>query len=258
MESLDYGILDTAGLSAAIFFPRGDDSRARGSAEDVVLDVGDGICLGSRFYRQSPDLPTILYWHGNGEVVGDHDGIAPLYAAAGVNLFVADFRGYGKSAGRPSFADLVGDGPRAARKMLAHLDGAGFGARRFVMGRSLGSHPALEIAARMGEEISGLIIESGASNINGMTSRLAGAVDPEALETLVRGHTAKVASITMPALIIHGEWDELIPVERAAWLYDTLGSMQKELVTIPRAGHNDILWVGQARYFDAIKCFAAG
>ncbi len=251
----EYGLFDEAGVAAQIFFPGPDPSTARGAAEDVVLDVGDGVGLGARFYRHSPELPTVLYWHGNGEVVGDHDDIAPLYAEAGTNLFVADFRGYGKSGGHPSFANLVLDGPRAVRRMIEHLDASGFGGRRYVMGRSLGSHPALEVAARMGEEISGLIIESGASSIAGMASRMAGLVDRGAVEALVAAHEAKVASITMPALILHGEWDELIPVDRAAWLYDTLGSSEKELVTIPRAGHNDILWVGRTAYFEAIGRF---
>ncbi len=254
----DYGQLDAAGVAAQIFFPRSDLSRAGGAAEDVVLDVGDGIGLGARFYRHSSEFPTILYWHGNGEVVGDHDDIAPLYADAGANLFVADFRGYGKSGGRPSFENLVLDGPRGVRRMIEHLDATGFGGTRYVMGRSLGSHPALEVAARMGDDVAGLIIESGASSVAGMAGRLAGIVDPDALDALVAAHDAKVASITMPALIIHGEWDELIPVDRAAWLYDTLGSTEKELVTIPQAGHNDILWVGRTLYFEAIRRFVGG
>jgi hypothetical protein len=218
IDAPDYALFDVAGAASAIFFPRQDHKQASDGADAVVLDVGGGIGLGARFYRHSPGSPTILYWHGNGEVVGDHDDIAPHYADAGANLFVADFRGYGKSGGRPTFADLVADGPRAVRKMLNYLDASGFDRPRFVMGRSLGSHPALEVAARMGGGIAGLIIESGASSVQGMASRMAGAVDRSALDALVEAHDAKIRSISMPALVIHGEWDELIPVDRAAWL----------------------------------------
>ena len=256
-ESPDYSLLDAAGLSSQIFFPRPDHSHAGPSAEDVTLDLGDGVGLGARFYRHRPESPTVLYWHGNGEVVGDHDEIAPMYAEAGANLFVADFRGYGRSGGRPTFANLVADGPRGVRRMLEHLDTRGFGGTRYVMGRSLGSHPALEVAAQMAGEVAGVIIESGASSIAGVAGRLGPNVDSAAVDALVAGHEAKIRSITMPALILHGEWDELIPLERAAWLYNQIGSTEKELVTIPQAGHNDILWVGRLAYFEAIRRFVA-
>ena len=81
------------------------------------------------------------------------------------NLFVTEFRGYGRSAGRPSVAHLVSDARPLAERFHATLDEQGFDERRFVMGRSLGSQPALEIAARAGDRFRGLIIESGAASI---------------------------------------------------------------------------------------------
>ena len=57
--------------------------------------------------------------------------------------------------------------------------------------------------------------------------------------------------------IVNYAIDELIPLERAAWLYNQIGSTEKELLTIPQAGHNDILWVGRLAYFEAIRRFVA-
>jgi hypothetical protein len=71
----------------------------------------------------------------------------------------------------------------------------------------------------------------------------------------VEAHEAKLRAVRLPALIIHGEWDELIPLDHAAGLYDMLGDTERELVVIPGAGHNDILWVGQRQYFESVAAF---
>jgi len=252
----DYALIDRAGSSAGIFYPRGDSSHAPAGATDLLLEVAPGVSLGARFYASDPALPTVLYFHGNGEIAGDHDDIAPFYHQyAGANLFVVDFRGYGRSGGRPSFATLVSDGPAAAERFHATLDEAGFSGRRFVMGRSLGSHPALEIAARCPERFLGLVIESGAANLRRLAERLGGGAVSGEVAALVAGHEAKVAAIRLPALLIHGERDDLIPLAHARVLYDLLAGTERELLVIPGAGHNDILWVGIGPYFDAIRSF---
>jgi hypothetical protein len=94
MPEPDYALLDRGGASARIFFPRPDRTEPPGDARDYLIEVAPGVSLGARLYARDADWPTILYFHGNGEVVGDHDDIAPLYhARAGANLFVVDFRG---------------------------------------------------------------------------------------------------------------------------------------------------------------------
>ncbi len=252
----DYGLIDRAGPGAGIFYPRRDPSPAPAGATDLLLEVAPGVSLGARFYAADPALPTILYFHGNGEVAGDHDDIAPLYHDyAGANLFVVDFRGYGRSGGTPSFATLVSDGPAAAERFHAILDEAGFSGRRYVMGRSLGSHPALEIAARCPERVLGLVIESGAANLRRLAERMGVDAGSGEAAALIAAHEAKIAAIRLPVLLIHGERDDLIPLAHARVLHDLLAGTERELLVIPGAGHNDLLWVGIAPYFEAIRSF---
>ena len=66
---------------------------------------------------------------------------------------------------------------------------------------------------------------------------------------------AKVASISIPALVIHGELDNLAPLQDAVKVYESLASSDKRLLTIPGAGHNDLLYVGINEYFAAIMDF---
>jgi len=99
------------------------------------------------------------------------------------------------------------------------------------------------------------IIESGAGNIRRLVARLGVPIDSGEGAALVDAHEAKLRAIRLPALIIHGDWDELIPLDHAAGLYDMLGDTERELVVIPAAGHNDILWVGQRQYFESVAAF---
>ncbi len=247
----DYGLLDRAG-AAAIFFPRRDHSPPPTGATDHRIEVESGIAVGARFYANDAALPTILYFHGNGEVASEHDDIAPLYHQTGINLFVADFRGYGQSDGRPSMAHLVADALPVAEHFHAILDAAGFNASRFVMGRSLGSQPALEVAARAAKRFRGLIIESGAASARRYLDRL-GLAETGDAATLVAQHEEKIRTIELPALLIHGEQDELVPLAQAVELRELLVAVDPQFVVIPNAGHNDLLWRGLREYFDAIR-----
>lgn len=251
----DYALLDRLGAASQIFFPRPDLSRPPAGAEDVRFEVQPGVALSARLYAFDKSWPTILYFHGNGEVVGDHDDISEFYRGSGLNLLVVDFRGYGQSDGRPTFATLVSDGALAAARFHEALDARGFGEERLVMGRSLGAHPALEVAANASGRFSGLIIESGAGNMRRIASRFG--VEANEAAGLVESHDRKIASITLPALFIHGERDDLIPIESAAELYGVIGSTQKEFVALEGAGHNDLLWLRAPEYFEAIKKFVA-
>jgi pimeloyl-ACP methyl ester carboxylesterase len=234
-----------------MFYPRTDLYPPTNGATDHFIEVEPGVRLGARFYGVNPEWPSLLYFHGNGEIASDYDDISALYQDHDINLFVGDFRGYGASTGHPTVATLVSDAHPAVEAFHALLDGLGYSRRRFVMGRSLGAHPALEVAARAGERFEGLIIESGASNIRRSLERY-GLLDTELGGRLARAHEEKLASITLPALIIHGEYDELVPLETAHQLFDLLQQAPRKLVTIPEAGHNDLLWAGERLYFGAI------
>lgn len=251
---LNYALLDRAGAAGSAFPPRPDLGGPPPGATDHLIEVAPGVSVAARFYALGPSHPTVLFFHGNGEVVGDHDNFYPLYHQSELNLFVAEFRGYGKSGGDPSMASLVADARTVAAYFHALLGEQGFSERRFVMGRSLGSQPALEVAARDGDRFHGVIIESGAASVRRTLDRL-GLAGSEEGERLAAAHEQKIRSIRLPALLLHGEQDELVPLDSAAELYDLLAGTQRELVVIPGVGHNDILWRGQRRYFEAIRSF---
>ncbi len=247
----DYALLDQGGLSAQVFFPRPDPSQTPEGATDHLVEVEPGVTIAGRRYDVDPHGPTVVYFHGNGEVIGDHDGIAPLYHSIGANLFVFEFRGYGRSNGTPTIEHLVADGESCGRRALELLDADGFDGPRVVMGRSLGANPALEVAARV-PGYSGLILESGAGNIARFVGRL-GLQPTDDLDRLVTDHAAKLATIAIPTLLIHGLADDLVPVDTALATAELLTGSETTLELVEGAGHNDLLFVDARRYMTAIS-----
>jgi alpha-beta hydrolase superfamily lysophospholipase len=223
-----YGLVDHLGVAHWLFYPRPDTSPPPPGAVDRFVEVP-----GARI---------------------DYDALATAFSQLGIALSVADYRGYGASSGTPSFASLFTDAHAVWQAWLRWLEELAAPGPRFVYGRSLGGYPALELAATYGEAISGLVLESSAANLGRLVRRFVGEpLGP--LAELVRAHDARIEAVNVPVLFIHGERDELIPLEAAADLYHRLPSREKDFVVIPNAGHNDILWVGAEAYFSAISHF---
>ncbi|MCC6237114.1 MAG: alpha/beta hydrolase [Dehalococcoidia bacterium] len=254
LEPSDYRILDEAGAPASMFYPRDDLWPATNGARDQLIEVASGISVGARFFGANPEWPTLLYFHGNGEIASDYDDISSIYEDRGMNLFVAEFRGYGASGGIPTVEALVGDAHPIASAFHAFLDVEGYTGARWIMGRSMGAQAALEAAAQAPTRFGGLIIESGAGNIRRSLERY-GLLDTERGGLLAKAHDEKIASIALPTLIIHGQYDDLVPLARAHELFELMTVEPRQLVTIPEAGHNDLLWVGEQLYFDSIVAF---
>jgi pimeloyl-ACP methyl ester carboxylesterase len=253
----NYALLDRRGLARGLFYPRRDLSQPPPGATDHRIEVEEGVEVVFRFYPLDPSSPALLLFHGNGEIASDYDGIAPIYREIGASLCVVDYRGYGGSDGMPSFASLIGDAHPVLARFHALLDEEGFTGGRFVMGRSLGSLPAAELAATAHQRLAGLIIESGAPDLARLRRRVGIADSDTEIAELIEAHAARLAPIRLPVVQIHGEWDQIIPLEHGVAFHEQLTTDRKQLVIIPGAGHNDIGWVGRELYFETLARFIA-
>jgi alpha-beta hydrolase superfamily lysophospholipase len=252
----DYSVLDLPEILQFIFYPRRDWAPPPPGASDFLVPVDEGVSISCRFYPAEAASPCILYFHGNGEVACEHDWIAQLYNREGISLFVADYRGYGRSDGQPTFAAVTADAHPICSFFLEKVHSSSADVPLFLMGRSLGSHCAVELAFHYPERFRGLIVESGSSNMARLLELFG--LASERLSSLGEAVSARVRSITLPALIIHGEWDSLIPLDEAIKLHTDIGSESKRLVVVPGADHNSVLAVGMEQYFSAIKEFVFG
>jgi alpha-beta hydrolase superfamily lysophospholipase len=258
---MPHPILDQPEILRLIFHPRPDYLQTSGApgAQSLSLEVEPGISLGARLYPASGDAPAILYWHGNGEIASDYDNMAPSYNGMGITLLVADYRGYGRSTGTPTCSNLLSDAIAVFGTSSTILDQQGLTpSRLYVMGRSLGSAAAIEVAARPGSRLAGLIVESGFADTYALLARLGCRVQGASEQQDGFGNGDKIASVTVPTLIIHGEDDVLIPAQDGEELFRRSGAEDKRLLLVAGAGHNDLMLLGLTQYFDAIQALVWG
>ncbi|MDA0263820.1 MAG: alpha/beta hydrolase [Chloroflexi bacterium] len=254
MSEVDYSALDAPNISMNSFYPRQGWSPTPEGVQDYTINVGGDIGLSCRFFPVGNSVPTVLFFYGNGETAIDYNSIAPLYNQIGVNFFVADYRGYGKSGGSPSFTTMLADANTVLESMQIVLGASGFSGPVYVMGRSMGRHAAFELAAKEAPGVKGVIIESGRPSLGQFTNGL----DPQQAQVLEAAYKAKAASISIPVLVIHGEIDTLAPLEFAEEMFRSFASTNKKMLMVPGAGHNDLLFKGLDEYFTAIRDFIFG
>ena len=252
-----FDILDRPEVLQVLFHPRRDSSGrlTANGVHDVEFAVAPDIIVGGRLFVAAQDAPVILLFHGNGELASDYDMLAPLYTDRGINLLVVDYRGYGRSGGHPTAEALIADGRTIFQQTPAVLEQHGLTCPRlYLMGRSLGSAAAIDIAAQDDGTIAGLIIESGFAFTFALITRLSTITYSSDHENSHGfGNAEKIAEVTVPTLIIHGTYDWIIPLGDGEVLLDRCGAAEKQLVPIIGAGHNDLLFVGQKTYMESIE-----
>jgi len=253
----DYTKLDHPEILSRIFYPQQDAiTSPPPGACDLTIAVEPGVDIGCRFYLTDPAAPSILYFHGNGETVSDHDSIGPRYNEAGINFLVTDYRGYGWSSGQPTVTAMFRDAEVLFRESKKWLEDNGYTGAFFLMGRSLGSACAIDLAAKFPDEIKGLIIESGFAETLPLACALGLELSRHPLtEEECFNNMAKIARITKPTFILHGARDEIIPAAEAEKLQACCGAKSKEFQIVPGADHNSIMAVAGRLYFQAIKQF---
>ncbi|MCR9141345.1 MAG: alpha/beta hydrolase [bacterium] len=259
--------LDSPQIASEVYFPRQVRNEPPPGAIDYNIPITDDVSLGARWYLSDASLPTVLIFHGNGETVPDYNFVARGFLElAKLNVFVVDYRGYGWSTGRPTLRSLIEDARPVVRFFLRTLEeetarlgsDAARPPRPILFGRSLGSAPASEIAAsELAANFSGLILDSGFSDV-GLLLQLfridAGEFEPRVIEMF--SNENKLRQSPLPALVIHGEKDHLIPAEHARRNHASLkeAGVEAELLLIPEAGHNDLMLEADT-YFGAIERF---
>ena len=254
--SYDYSKLDQPEVLQAIFHPRPEAENVLPPPDvvDNTIQVGEGIQVHARFHLAGKEDPNILFFHGNGEIVSDYDTIGPFYTKYGMNFLVVDYRGYGRSKGTPTVSTMLQDSHSVFTAVKTWLVAAEHTGPLFIMGRSLGSAPALELAANHTADIAGLIIESGFATSLPLLLNLG--VDVNRLNVTEGDgfrNVRKISSVDKPTLIIHGQHDEIIPVNSAAILQDQSPARIKELQIVPGASHNTIIASTGELYFSVIK-----
>lgn len=252
-----YVALDRPEISNVIFHPRTEGPpSAHDKDRDHLIAVAPDVQVGARFHMTAEDGANLLFFHGNGEIVADYDELAPLYNRMGINFLPVDYRGYGRSGGRPTVSAMMADGHVVFDYARTWLGRNGFSGPLVVMGRSLGSACALELAAAHSDPIAGLIIESGFAFAEPLLRLLGVAVDQIGFrEDQGFRNIDKIRRFEGPTLIIHAQYDHIIPLSDGRSLFDASAARHKRFVQIDGADHNTIFSVGLETYERAVEDF---
>jgi uncharacterized protein len=237
-----------------IFFPSAEIERTPRDAglvfEDVYFTAADGVRLNGWLAPYPGAKITLLWFHGNaGNISHRVGGMRLLHDRVKANLFIIDYRGYGRSEGTASEKGTYEDARAALRYLRARKDIAPHIA---FFGQSLGAAVATELAA--GENCLALILEAPFASIRDM-ARVVFPLLPIGPLLKTRYDVAeRIKDVKAPILVLQGERDEVIPIEQGKKVF-AAAPEPKEFYAIAGAGHNDTFHVGGNAYFDAIRNF---
>jgi hypothetical protein len=217
--------------------------------EDVWFESADGTKLHGWFVPHPQPKRVILYCHGNGEHIGfNADLAARLRDSLSASVFLFDYRGYGRSDGRPSEAGCIADG-LAAQTWLAGRAGVG-PSDVVLMGRSLGGAVAVAVAAEQGARA--LILENSFPTM----PEIAAVHFPWLpVRWAMRNRydsLSRISRYSGPLVQSHGLADNLIPIDLARRLFEAADGRTKKWIEFPDLGHNSP-WPTQ--YYNDLAAF---
>ncbi len=218
--------------------------------DEVFLEAADGPRVHGWFLPAAGTASfTVLVCHGNAGNISGRLDRALVFHGLGLNVFLFDYRGFGRSEGRPSEAGTYHDAVAFHRYLVAE--------RRIpreeliLFGESLGAAVAIELALR--EEAAALVLEAPFTSIADMARVAYPFLAPLLPWVRTRyDNLRKIQEVTLPLLILHGRRDPVVPFEQGEALYQAARE-PKRLVAVESAGHADLFLVGGELYRSAWK-----
>jgi fermentation-respiration switch protein FrsA (DUF1100 family) len=242
-------------LGALLYFPSRKILETPAGAgltfDKLELATEDGERLhGWWIAGREPSLGHLLFCHGNAGDIGDRVPNAALLAAAGFDVLLFDYRGYGRSTGRPDEQGTYRDAHAAAAALVARpsVDRD----RVFYIGESLGGAVALALAVDRPPR--GLILQSTFTSIRDMARAhypfIPTVLIPDAYPSL-----RLMSSLRAPLLVLHGDRDDIVPLAHGRALFDA-ASEPKRIRVFAGLGHNDLVARAGHAYADEIADWA--
>ncbi len=199
------------------------------------------------------DRKVILYLHGKGKNISANAKHANRLMRMGFSVLVIDYRGYGKSEGGfPSESSVYTD----AQVSWNYLIQKGFKPSQILIyGHSLGGAIAIDLATKHPKAL-GMIVDASFTSMSEMAQ-----LDPKyrvfPIDLLIHQRfdsIAKLRSLAIPVIYIHGTADEVIPTTMAQQMYEATPT-RKQIVLIPNGGHNNNASTNEPLYLNSIRSF---
>lgn len=216
--------------------------------EDITVTTEDGVAINGWLIPKPGAKSTLLFFHGNAGNISDRLMKLRFFYEMGVNTFIIDYRGYGRSQGVPSEEGVYRDG-RAAYDFLKSRKDIG-DLPIIIYGGSLGGAVAIDVALH--RPVEGLIIDSSFPSAAAV-SRIIYPAIPTFFMSIKFDSIRKIKGMSMPKLFMHSTDDGVIPFRLGQELYEAAPG-PKDFVTLT-GGHNDAHIDCKDKFLGAIEVF---
>jgi len=246
--------------SKFVFFPDlpgrldGDWHPAKLPVQDVWITAYDGTRLQAWWIPNEKAQFTFIAFHGN---AGNITGRAFVYKFLNdtpANVLAVEYRGYGKSEGKPSEKDFYRDA-RSAYVFL--VERQGIRPETIIsFGQSLGTATATDLASE--EKVGGLVLEAPFPSIAAMAHRQFSYLP--GVELLVYGQMntkGKIGKVKAPIMVVQCSHDPIIPPALGQEVYEAAAS-PKQLLKFDMSCHEESSLLAPRRYSAALREFLAG
>jgi fermentation-respiration switch protein FrsA (DUF1100 family) len=229
-------------------YPAGDWQPAGLRFEDAWFQAADGTRLHGWYVPRPGARAAVLFCHGNaGNITHRAGTLEMLHDRVGASVLIFDYRGYGRSEGKPSSSNILADA-RTARAWLAGREKI---AERDVvmMGESIGGAVAVDLAARDGARA--LVLESTFNNLPDVAAYHFPWLPVRWIMRTRLDSAAVIGQYHGSLFQSHGDADTIVPLEFARRLFDA-ANQPKQFLLLPGHDHND--WMPE-EYYDALRAF---
>jgi uncharacterized protein len=200
--------------------------------EEIALATSDGETLVAWWVPASRARATVLLFHGNAGNISHRIDYLVMFRELGYATFIVDYRGYGKSTGRPSEQGTYRD----AEAAWAWLEGRGIPESNIVLfGESLGAGVATWIALH--RKPRAVVLASAFTSIPDLAAQIYPFLPVRLLTRIHYDNIGRLPHIDAPVLVLHSPDDEIVPYGHAERLYAAARG-PKRLVRLA-GGHNE-------------------
>lgn len=236
------------------YFPskKWSDIPADLSFEEVNLKADTCVLHALFFKPETTPRATVLFFHGAGGNISTYTFMTKPLVDAGFQVLMVDFRGYGKSTGKPTHLNIASDGQMLFDNLIKREDVKG--KKLILFGASIGSQVAAKLAKDNAGKVDALVLEGPMSSF----TDIAAAYAPEAQREMIRQYLVSpysaredVKRVNIPTLVVHSKEDKEVPFAQGEQVFNNAAG--KKDLWVYTGGHLEAMKIAPDEYIKRIE-----